>query len=201
MRWNRWDEAARIEPFPLDAIEEQTGLRLLRTARCALMAQVAGAPAAARGDEPWPAMARCGVFITLRKGGRLRGCIGTFSPRADLPETVVEMTVAATRDPRFTAIPIRSTEAKDIRIELSVLSPLRRIEDPLGFELGRHGIHLRHGIAAGCFLPGVGTELGWDKETFLSELCRQKAGLPPDAWRDPAVEIRVFTVQKFTESA
>jgi AmmeMemoRadiSam system protein A len=164
-----------------------------------MVAQVSGVCARAAGDEPWPAMQRRGVFVTLRKAGRLRGCIGTFAPRADLPETVVEMAVAATRDPRFTAMPISSAEAKDIRIELSILSPLRRIEDPLDFELGRHGIHLRHGIAAGCFLPDVGTEQGWDKETFLSELCRQKAGLRPDAWRDPAVEIQVFTVQKFAE--
>ncbi len=144
-------------------------------------------------------MARRGVFVTLRKRGRLRGCIGTFTPRADLPETVVEMSASATRDPRFTAMPISPTEEKDIRIELSVLSPLRRIEDPLDFELGRHGIYLRHGIAAGCFLPEVGTESGWDKERFLSELCSQKAGLSPDAWRDRAVEIQVFTVQKFVE--
>ncbi len=185
----------------MDAIDAQTGARLLRSARSAMVAQVAGGRADATDDSPWPAMSRRGVFVTLRKRGRLRGCIGTFTPRADLPATVVEMSVAATRDPRFTAMPISATEAKDICIELSILSPLTRIENPLDFELGRHGIHFRHGIAAGCFLPDVGAEQGWDKERFLSELCSQKAGLSADAWRDPAAEIQVFTVQKFTEPA
>lgn len=184
----------------MDAIDEQTGVRLLRTARSALVAQVVGERADTADDAPWPAMSRRGVFVTLRKGRRLRGCIGTFAPHADLPETVVEMAIAATRDPRFTAMPISAAEVKDIRIELSILSPLTRIENPLDFELGRHGIHFRHGIAAGCFLPDVGAEQGWDQERFLSELCSQKAGLSPDAWQDPAAEIQVFTVQKFAES-
>lgn len=183
----------------METIGEETGARLLRMARSAIQAVVLGDSDAHVDDKDWPAMARRGVFVTLRKSGKLRGCIGTFSPMSDLPETVAEMARAATRDPRFTATPIGSGELQDIRIELSVLSPLQRIADPLSFELGRHGVKICHVLATGCFLPDVGADMGWDKKTFLSELCRQKMHLSPEAWRDEQAEVSVFTVQKFAE--
>jgi len=183
----------------METIDEKTGARLLGVARAAIAAVLQGHRETPLGEEPWPKMERRGVFVTLRKAGRLRGCIGTFTPTADLPQTVADIAVAATRDPRFIGNPVSAAELNDIRIELSVLSPLQRISDPLAFELGRHGVQIRYGPATGCFLPDVGVDLGWDKETFLSELCRQKAGLPPDAWRDKQAEVCVFTVQKFAE--
>lgn len=180
-------------------IDDNTGRGLLRLARKAVKAEISGDRLDVGREGPWPPLERHGVFVTLRKSCRLRGCIGTFTPRNDLPETVKEMAEAATRDPRFVDTPISAAELKDIRIELSILSPLERISDPTSFELGRHGLYLKHGLATGCFLPDVGTEQGWDKETFLSELCRQKAGLSPVAWRDEQAEIYVFTVRKFSD--
>ena len=187
----------------MEKIGEETGARLLRVARSAIQATVLAGPDAPPDahpvEEDWPVMAPQGVFVTLRKSNKLRGCIGTFSPMSGLAQTVAEMARAATRDPRFTTTPIAARELQDIRIELSVLSPLERIADPLSFELGRCGVQIRHGSATGCFLPDVGAAQGWDQKTFLSELCRQKMGLSPDAWRDEQAEVYVFTVQKFAE--
>ena len=180
-------------------LDDQIGLRLLNVARRAIHAAVAGEP---RLDdrEPWDAVPHAGVFVTLRKFSHLRGCIGTFSQDGALHDVVADIAAAATRDPRFHIRPIAASELNDIRIELSVLSPRQRILDHDLFEHGRHGIYLQHGYHVGCFLPDVGADVGWDRETFLTELCRQKAGLSPDAWRDPQTELHVFTVRKFCEN-
>lgn len=175
-----------------------TGGRLLRRARAAIQRHICG-HSEILDSNPWPDMPDAGVFVTLRKFERLRGCIGTFEPRGGLLDSVDAMAVAATEDPRFRSTPISSAELKDLTIELSILSPRRRIDDLMEFEFGRHGVYIRNGYAAGCFLPDVGQDNGWNREQFLSELCRQKAGLSPDAWRDPRTEIYVFTVQKFRD--
>ncbi len=179
-------------------LDEATGRRLISFARAAIERHILGD--STRNDaDPWPTLPKCGVFVTLRRHGVLRGCIGTFSDSDDLLKTVAEIAVGATRDPRFQSTPISASELPEIRIELSVLSERERIEDPLDFELGRHGVYIKNGYAVGCFLPGVGQDLGWTREQFLSELCRQKAGLSPDAWQDPKTEVYVFTVQKIQE--
>jgi uncharacterized protein (TIGR00296 family) len=74
---------------------------------------------------------------------------------------------------------------------------LQRISDPLAFELGKHGIYVRRGLASGCFLPQVATETGWGKEEFLSYCCAHKAGLAADAWKDPQTEVYLFTAEAF----
>jgi uncharacterized protein len=78
-----------------------------------------------------------------------------------------------------------------------VLSPLERTTDPLSLRLGVDGIYIRRGYAAGCFLPQVATETGWTTEEFLSQCCSHKAGLPPDAWKDPKTEVYLFTAEVF----
>ncbi len=181
---------------PIDPI---IGARLLRLARAVISAEVTGTSVEDQGGEPWPALERHGAFVTLRKGGHLRGCIGTFSTDAELPVTIAEMARSATRDPRFCGMPITSSELSEIRIELSILSPLSKIDDPLDFEMGVHGLYLRHGSATGCFLPEVGAEQGWDLARLLTELCRQKAHLSPEAWRDAEAEVFVYTTQKIRE--
>ena len=143
---------------------------------------------------------RRGVFVTLRNSGRLRGCIGTFDPDADLPALVARMAVAALNDSRFAALPISAGELGEIRIELSVLSERRRVSDPLSLELGVHGIYISRGGRSGCYLPQVSTEQGWDKETFLSRCCQQKADLPADAWRHSDTDVYLFSVEKFVEA-
>jgi len=137
--------------------------------------------------------------VTLRKGATLRGCIGTFSASDDLCEAVRGMAVAALSDPRFESRRVLSSELPDLRIEISTLSPLEKIADPLSLRLGVHGIYIRKGPFGGCFLPDVASEYGWDAKTFLAQCCSQKAGLSPTAWKQPDTDVFVFSVQKISE--
>jgi AmmeMemoRadiSam system protein A len=150
-------------------------------------------------EAPWPDLPPCGVFVTLRKGRALRGCIGTFTPEDDLPATIRRMAASALRDPRFLDRPVSAAELPALRIDLSLLSPLQPIDDPTAFEIGRHGIYIRQGGLVGCFLPEVAIERGWDQATFLTQCCVQKAGLEPDAWQDPETEVSIFTVERISE--
>ncbi|MDE2008594.1 MAG: AmmeMemoRadiSam system protein A [Candidatus Omnitrophica bacterium] len=139
-----------------------------------------------------------GAFVTLTEHGALRGCIGNIIGREPLSATVRDMAVAAaSHDPRFS--PVAAAELKDISIEISVLSAPRRVKDASQIQLGRHGVIVNRGGHQGVFLPQVARETGWNKEEFLSELCAQKAGLPPDAWKDPKTALYVFTADVFAE--
>ena len=150
-----------------------------------------------QSDDP-ELNAPCGCFVTLKNHGRLRGCIGQFTSDSPLIELVAEMAKAsATGDPRFLADPITSRELKQLDIEISVLSPLQRTDEPLSLRLGVDGIYIKRGCASGCFLPQVATETGWSKEEFLSYCCAHKAGLAPDAWKDPKTQVHLFTAEAF----
>ncbi|MDD4894248.1 MAG: AmmeMemoRadiSam system protein B [Candidatus Omnitrophica bacterium] len=139
-----------------------------------------------------------GAFVTLHERGQLRGCIGNLVGREPLYLTIRDMAVeAATDDPRFP--PVTSDEIKDIEIEISALSPLKRIESTDEIKMGIHGVIVRSGSKSGVFLPQVATETGWSKEYFLSELCEGKAGLSRDAWKDKNTEIYIFTAEVFSE--
>ena len=181
-------------------INDEIKALLLRHARQAIAAYLAGGESPS-ADQPWPELPHCGAFVTLRKFEQLRGCIGVFSTNDDLPTTVAKMAVAAADDPRFTNRPLSVHELKDVRIEISLLSALERIEDPLDFELGLHGIYVKQGYHVGCFLPDVATERGWDKEMFLTQCCAQKAGLDGLGWREAETEVFVFTAAKIREKA
>lgn len=181
----------------MNELELEISAKLLRLARDAISAALTGETAVV--DESLRALEPRGVFVTLRKHGELRGCIGTFMPEGDLPTTLCRIAVAATRDPRFRDAPLSASELTDIRIELSLLSPLEKIADPLDFEVGRHGLYLRRGMAVGCFLPDVAVEHGWDREGFLSALCTHKIGLHAEAWKESGTEIFRFTVSKIVE--
>jgi AmmeMemoRadiSam system protein A len=142
--------------------------------------------------------APCGCFVTLKNHGRLRGCIGQFTSDSPLIELVTEMAKAsATGDPRFFADPITAGELEKLDIEISVLSPLKRTDNPLSLKLGVDGIYIKKGRASGCFLPQVATETGWSKEEFLSYCCAHKAGFAADAWKDPETEVYLFTAEVF----
>jgi AmmeMemoRadiSam system protein A len=150
-----------------------------------------------QSDDP-ELNAPCGCFVTLKNHGQLRGCIGQFTSDSPLIELVAEMAKAsATGDPRFMADPITAGELKQLDIEISVLSPLQRTDDPLSLRLGVDGIYIRKGCTSGCFLPQVATETGWSKEEFLSYCCAHKAGLAPDAWRQAKTEVYLFTADVF----
>ncbi len=150
-------------------------------------------------SESEPALLEhCGAFVTLRKRNQLRGCIGNIIGNQPLYLTIRDMAVeAAVNDPRFT--PVTEEELPEIEIEISVLSPLKQIEDPDEIKMGQHGVLVRKGYRSGVFLPQVATETGWTKEEFLSNLCAHKAGLSPSAWKDPSTEVYIFTAEVFSE--
>ena len=138
------------------------------------------------------------VFVTLTEGGELRGCIGQTQAVLPLGDAVRQMAVeAAFGDPRFRQI--SKDEFDKIKIEISILSPLKRVKDASEITLRTHGVVVKRGFNSGIFLPQVAEETGWSKEEFLNTLCAQKAGLPKDAWKDPKTELYVFTVEKFHE--
>lgn len=143
---------------------------------------------------------KCGAFVTLHtKDNKLRGCIGNMESGDSLYKTIHSMAIAAAiEDPRFAALTIN--ELNDIIIEISVLSPFKRVESADEIELGKHGVLVKRGFHTGVFLPQVATETGWDKEEFLNNLCYGKAGLPADVWKDKKTELYVFTAQVFSES-
>ena len=126
---------------------------------------------------------KCGAFVSLHKQGRLRGCIGHFGEDVPLYEIVAEMArAAAFEDPRF--LPVTRDELDDLDIEISVLTPMRRIQSLDEFELHRHGIYIRKGYRSGTFLPQVADEVNWTKEEFVGHCSQAKAGLGWDGWRD-----------------
>jgi len=135
------------------------------------------------------------AFVTLTKNGRLRGCIGYTEAVAPLFKVVQECAVAAaTEDPRFP--PVSPKELPSLRVEISVLTPLFPIR-PEEVEVGRHGLMVEQGRRRGLLLPQVPVEWGWDRETFLDQVC-VKADLPPSAWRHGAT-LRGFTAEVFGE--
>ncbi len=139
-----------------------------------------------------------GAFVTLNKHGELRGCIGNLIGKGPLYLTVRDMAVeAAVSDPRFS--PVTLEEFKNIEIEISVLSPMQRIDNPDKIRLGIDGVLVRKGFNSGVFLPQVATETGWSKDEFLSNLCSHKAGLAPDAWKDKDTKVYTFTAEVFSE--
>ncbi len=138
-----------------------------------------------------------GVFVTLNKNGNLRGCIGHILPRESLCNAVMDNTVnSSTKDMRFA--PVSKDELSEIDIDISVLSPIKKISGPEQFIPGLHGIIIRMGGMSAVFLPQVATEQGWDKDETLNHLCR-KARLPVYAWKDEGMEFFIFTAQVFHE--
>ncbi|OGF22466.1 hypothetical protein A2Y83_00095 [Candidatus Falkowbacteria bacterium RBG_13_39_14] len=140
-----------------------------------------------------------GAFVTLKKGGALRGCIGRFITNDPLYKVVQEMAVeAALSDPRFVAV--TEDELWDLEYEVSVLSPLEKISDPFhDIVLGVHGVQVRQGFHSGVFLPQVAHETGWNFEEFMNNLCEQKAGISRDAWKRGDAEIYRFTAEIVSE--
>ncbi|MBI1370630.1 MAG: AmmeMemoRadiSam system protein A [Planctomycetes bacterium] len=148
-----------------------------------------------------------GCFVTLRhRHGRLRGCIGTFERKEPLWMTLMSIAASVTRDPRIVRTnPVVLAEANDLVIEISVLTPMRRIDDPMRMRLGIDGICIQcpgdPAIGNGVFLPQVPIEQGWDVERTLNEVCQMKMGLPADAWRHRKdLEFYLFESIKFAET-
>jgi AmmeMemoRadiSam system protein A len=150
-----------------------------------------------RVEAPSPHLAELrGVFTTLHRFGKLRGCIGFVIATTPLYQAVIDTAaLAAFEDPRFD--PVQPHEVDELQVEISVLSPMTPIA-PEQVEVGKHGLMISQYGRRGLLLPQVPLEWRWDRETFLSETCR-KAGLPPDAWRRGAT-VEAFTAEVFGES-
>jgi hypothetical protein len=139
-----------------------------------------------------------GVFVTLNKNGSLRGCIGHILPREPLFKAVMKNTInSSTNDMRFT--PVSEDELSDLEIDISVLSPIKKITGPEKFLPGKHGIIIRMLGSGAVFLPQVATEQGWNREETLCHLCK-KAGLPAYAWKDDDMEFFIFTAEVIYEN-
>jgi AmmeMemoRadiSam system protein A len=142
--------------------------------------------------------ANCGAFVTLHLNGKLRGCIGRFVADKSLYLIVQEMAIAAaTQDYRFS--PVTYDELKTIDIEISVLSPLKKIASIDEIELGKHGIYIMKGSFGGTFLPQVAAETGWTKEEFLGHCAQDKAGIGWSGWKDADIFIYSATIIKEKE--
>ena len=127
-----------------------------------------------------------GVFVTIKRRGELRGCLGTLQCHRGLAGEIIRCAAdAATEDPRFP--PVSVDELAELEVEVSVLGPLAPIDphDPNAFVIGRHGLVAERGFRRGLLLPQVATEWGWTAEQFLRQTCL-KAGLEPDAWQRDA---------------
>ena len=164
---------------------------LVEIARSAVREAIAGVrPDAPPPDDLEGVPTASGAFVTLKRDGQLRGCIGTLECRLPLAGEIARVAVCAAReDPRFD--PVQPAELDALDVEVSVLGPLEPIDprDAAAFDIGRHGLVVEQGYRRGLLLPQVAVEWGWDREQFLSHTCN-KAGLPPDAWRRGATVYR-----------
>ena len=181
-------------------MDEKDKKALLLIARKSVESAVKGTSNDQTQAEPFSPILKekSGAFVTLRTRGTLRGCVGRMVSDTPLHKLISEMAISAvTDDPRFNKI--QPSELDDLEIDISVLSPLQIAEDPLDFELGRHGIYIKKGSATGCFLPQVATDTGWTKEEFLTQCCSTKAGMSPDAWKKGDVDVYIFTSEIISE--
>jgi len=182
-------------------LTEEEGELALSLARRALVKAIA-----LKEDEPVPLppvfREQRGVFVTLKRNGELRGCIGFPHPVYALEKALRSAAIAAaTEDPRFP--PVSPDELGDLTIEVTVLTPPERLsceasERHRAVEVGRHGIIIAGFGCQGLLLPQVATEYGWESATFLDHTC-MKAGLPPGCWTREDTEVMVFEGQIFTE--
>ncbi len=149
--------------------------------------------------KPYPIFfeQKYGSFVTLHNSGNLRGCIGYIQPITTLHRQIrLCAKAAAFEDPRF--YPLTKEEYPLIDIEISLLSPIEKVENLDEIKVGRDGLIVQHSIFQGLLLPQVATENNWDKEEFLSHTCL-KAGLPSDCWKRNDVIIKKFSAYVFDE--
>ena len=148
-------------------------------------------------EVPQSLKEKYGAFVTLKKKGQLRGCIGFISAIKPLNVAIRELALeAAFHDPRFNSLDAR--ELEEVDIEISVLTPFERVKDANEIIVGKHGLYIKKGFHSGLLLPQVATEWGWDREKFLEQTC-YKAGLNKEAWKDKDTEIYSFSAEVFGE--
>ncbi len=166
---------------------------LLQMARASIEAHLLDKPVAPLETVPQSLCEARGAFVSLHRRGQLRGCIGYLEAVKPLGQTVREMAAAAAfHDPRFR--PLGKEELADLEVEISVLSPMQLIKNIDEIQVGTHGLYIVQGYCRGLLLPQVATEYKWDRLTFLQQTCC-KAGLRPEAWKDPETKIYRFTAE------
>ena len=189
-----------ILDWPADEDNEDAGLlpqfslsdydRLMKIANEAVSEAVKGEVKRGAHFVPTEFEQEFAAFVTLKKKGQLRGCMGhTFATQSLVLEIQEAGRMAATKDPRFE--PVSEEELDDIDISVTILSRFQRVLDPEEIKIGRDGVYLRSGKNSGLFLPQVATENNWDRETFLQFLGK-KAGLDKNAYKDPKAELYKF---------
>jgi AmmeMemoRadiSam system protein B/AmmeMemoRadiSam system protein A len=174
---------------------------LLKLARQTVTAVLDKKPPPSPKPDDLPAAVRKdgACFVTLQNHGELRGCIGNMIAQGPLYQSVIDNAVnAATRDYRFEDNPVTSRELPQIHIEISYLTPMKRVANTREIVIGRHGLYIILGMRRGVLLPQVAYERGWSRDEFLAQVCR-KAGLPLDAWKQPSAEIHSFEAEVFGE--
>jgi AmmeMemoRadiSam system protein A len=170
---------------------------LLETARKSIVAAIEGHESSEILATDPELRKPSGVFVTLHRAGRLRGCIGQLPGKDELIEVVKRCAaLAALEDPRFSRV--RNDELPGLDIEISVLSDLVDIEPP-NIVPGKHGLLVSREWERGILLPQVATQMHWGAERFLEETCG-KAGLNPGAWKEPGTRIQAFTAEVFSEA-
>ena len=191
----RPNESTGLE-LPELEISEENQRKLLQISRDSIASAVTGGSSSPVSPSSDPELDQdAAVFVTLRKHGDLRGCVGSIVAKEPLAEAVATAAAnAALNDHRF--VPVEEDELDDLDYEISVLSPFRRITDVSLVKIGRHGLLLEKGNHRGLLLPQVATEHGWDSVTFLEHTCL-KAGLPAAAWKDHNTDIYVFSAYVF----
>jgi uncharacterized protein len=195
------DRAALSLDVPAPVAFDRAGRTfLLRLARGVVASAAAEPGARERLDailaEPLPdaLTVPAAAFVTLHRASELRGCVGSLVPGRPVWHSVFSAAASAADDPRFD--PLRSGEAADLTIDVSVLGPAVPLDDPSDFVAGQHGLIVERGFHGALMLPEVAPEYGWGAGEMLEATCH-KAGLADDAWRDPATRLRVFRTTRF----
>jgi uncharacterized protein (TIGR00296 family) len=161
-------------------LEPEKAVRVVKEARRVIEAHF-------KGENYFPEMeGKAGVFVTLTKGGMLRGCIG-FPLPVELSKGIRDAALSVIKDSRFP--PLAPEELGEIIVDVSLLTPPEKVEDPLNeIVVGKHGVFVRKGFRSGLLLPQVAVEQGWDTKELLDNCCL-KAGLAPGDWKDAEVHL------------
>jgi AmmeMemoRadiSam system protein B/AmmeMemoRadiSam system protein A len=199
-----WQHSVTYQSFVFtdrpDHVSSAARVQAFELARQAAEAELGGSAPPVVDASTLPAVLQAdgACFVTLENGGRLRGCIGTMQAREPLYRSIMHNAVNACRDFRFAEQPVTREELDDLEIEISVLTPMERVEQPEEIIIGRHGLMIHVGTSRGVLLPQVAARRGWLREEFLAQTCK-KAGLPTDAWRSPSAKIFSFEAEVFNE--
>jgi AmmeMemoRadiSam system protein A len=178
-------------------IDESDRTELLRLARATLQNYLSAGSIPEYHTSRPELRARRGAFVSLHRREELRGCMGQLVADRELYRIVQHCAIsAAVEDIRFR--PVTTEELPELTIEISVLTPFRRVRDVEEIEVGKHGIYIIRGASRGLLLPQVAARHDWDRETFLQQTCR-KAGLHETAWKEPATTINIFEAQVFSD--